>query len=53
MSWYKLGKEYDSKRTYYEEKNDSFVEQGYLRWFAKHAFKPVAHPKYLGFKQWK
>lgn len=53
MSWYKLGKEYDSKQTHYEEKNGRFDEHGYLRWFVKHAFKPVAHPKHLGFEQWK
>jgi fatty acid desaturase len=50
MSWYRLGKEYKSNQANYEEKNDAFVEQGYFKWFVKYAFKPVAHPKHLGFK---
>ena len=49
MSWYHLDKEYNSKGDYYEKKNGGFVEQGYLKWLVKYAFKPVAHPKHLGF----
>ena len=49
MSWYRLPKEYRDRLDYYDNLNGNFIESGYMKWFTTYLFKPVTHPKYLGF----
>jgi len=49
MSWYRLPKEYRNRLDYYHDLNGNFIEPGYIKWFTSYLFKPVTHPKHLGF----
>jgi fatty acid desaturase len=49
MSWFKLGKEYNSNPEYHEEQNNHFIERGYWQWFSKFAFRSVTSPVHPGF----
>ena len=49
MSWHLLTKEYRDRLDYYHDLNGDFIESGYIKWFTTYLFKPVTHPKHLGF----
>ena len=49
MSWHLLTKEYRDRLDYYNDLNGDFIESGYIKWFTTYLFKPVTHPKHLGF----